>query len=71
MYKRQVDGCPLFKIYQEDGLHSYNSKYSVITTDHKIEIFGNVIGYYIKEEPQMLAARSYNLCNISKSTNNY
>ncbi len=66
-----VDGCPLFKVYQEDGLHSYNSKYSVITTDHKIEIFGKVIGYYMNEEPQMLAARSYSLRNISKSTNNY
>lgn len=66
-----VDGCPFFKIYQNDGLHSYNPKYPVITTDHNISIFGKVIGYYIKEEPKVLAARSYTLGNVPKSTNNY
>ena len=42
------NGEPLCKIYQPDGLYSFNPNYSprIAADDDRIEIFGKVIGYY-------------------------
>ena len=43
-----INGEPFFKIFQKDGLHSYNANYKPIKVneDDKFNIFGKVIGYY-------------------------
>lgn len=42
-----LNGEPLCKIYEEDGLHSYNPKFETIHISHddSIKFFGKVIGY--------------------------
>lgn len=46
-----VNGEPFCKIYQPDGLHSYNKDYHPISVNEHdtVNIFGKVIGYYVEE----------------------
>lgn len=45
-----LNGEPYCKIYQPDGLHSYNSTYKPlhINDQDRFSVFGKVIGYYMK-----------------------
>lgn len=45
-----LNGAPFCKIYQEDGLHSFNEKYKPIkvTEYDNFSVFGKVIGYYVE-----------------------
>lgn len=46
-----VNGEPFCKIYQPDGLHSYNKNYHpiIVSENDTFKIFGKVIGYYVEE----------------------
>lgn len=46
-----LNGEPLCKIYEEDGLHSYNSDFPTIHVENgdNIDVLGKVIGYYMEE----------------------
>ncbi len=45
-----IDDSPYCKIYEKDGLHSYNDAYDTIPIheDTTVELFGKVLGYYDK-----------------------
>ncbi|MGN1202074.1 MAG: S24 family peptidase [Eubacterium sp.] len=45
-----LNGEPFCKIYQEDGLYSFNEKYKPIkvTENDNFSVFGKVIGYYVE-----------------------
>lgn len=77
------EGVPLCKIFQKDGLYSYNEKYKPIPLgDYNLDylkIIGKVIGVYVEGEEYEeenfeiteIAARSQNQNKIITSTNEF
>lgn len=47
-----LNGCPYFKIYERDGLHSINPNFPTIKVydDDKCSVFGKVVGFYVEDE---------------------
>lgn len=46
-----LNGEPFCKIYEKDGLHSYNPEFETIhvNEDDHIQFLGKIIGYYVEE----------------------